>query len=114
MPTFDDLVRVLTIAPGSIFWVLRVTNLFQEALVTQFLGNYLLVVHLFFTKSYPRDWVTDGIIPGQLFEDCIGRYSDIYGRRTSVVSRYCEMVSQEKLFTVITALVLGRVSSRKT
>ena len=90
------------------------TNLFQEALVTQFLGNYPLVVHLLFTKSYPRDRVRDGIIPGQLFEDCIGRYSDDYGRRTSVVSRSCEMLSQEKHFTFITVLALGRASSRKT
>ena len=94
-------------------WVLRVINLFQEALVTQFLGNYLLAVLLFFTKSYTRDRVRDGIIPGQLFEDCIGRYSDDYGRRTLVVSRSCEIVSQEKHFTVITVLVLGRASSRK-
>ena len=89
------------------------TNPFQEALVTQFLGNYLLVVHLFFTKSYPRDRVRDNIIPGQLFKDCIGRYSDDYGRRTSVVSRSCEMVSQEKHSTVITVLALGRASSHK-
>ena len=46
----------------SNFWVLRVTNLFQEALVIQFLGNCHLVVHLFLTKSYPRDWVRDNII----------------------------------------------------
>ena len=96
------------------FWVLRVTNFFQKALITQFLGNYLLAVHLFFTKSYPRDRVRGGIIPGQLFEDFIGRYSDDYGRRTSVVSKSCEMVSQEKHFTVKTVLALGRASSRKT
>ena len=96
-----------------IFWVLRVTNLFQEALVTQFLGNYLLMVHLFFTKSYPRDQVRDGTIPGQLFKDCIGRYSNDYGRRISVVSRSCEMVSQEKHLTVKTVLALGRTSSDK-
>ena len=89
------------------------TNLFQEALVTQFLGNHLLAVHLFFTKSYPRDQARDGIIPGQLFEDCIGRYSDDCGRRTSVASRFCEMVSPEKHFTVITVLAVGRASSRK-
>ena len=63
--------------------VLRVTNLFQEAPVTQFLDNYLLGVHLFFTKSFHRVQVRDSIIAGQLFEDCIGKYSDDYGRRTS-------------------------------
>ena len=56
----------------------------------------------------------DGIIPGQLFKDCIGRYLDDYGRRTSFVSRSCEMVSQEKHFTVETVLALGRASSCKT
>ena len=59
------------------------------------------------------DRVRDGIIPEQLFEDCIGKYSDDYGRRASVVSRSCEMVSQEKDFTVITLLTLGRASIRK-
>ena len=88
-------------------------NSYQEALITQFLGNYLLAVHIFFTKSYPRDRVRDGIIPGQLFGDFIGTYSDDYGRRTSVVSRSCELVSQEKHFTVMTVLALGRASSRK-
>ena len=95
-------------------WLVKVDYLFQEALVTQLLGNYLLTVHLFFTKSYPRDRVRDGIIPGQLFEDCIGRCSDDYGRRTSVMSRSCEMVSQEKHFSVIIVLALGRASSHKT
>ena len=41
----------------SLTWVvrvLRVANLFQEVLVTQFLGNYLLAVHLFFTKKLPQ------------------------------------------------------------
>ena len=90
------------------------TSLFQEALVTQFLGNYLLEVHPFWRKSYPRDRVRDGIIPGQLFKDCIGKYSDDYCRKTSVVSRYCEMVSQEKHFTIKTVLALGRAYSRKT
>ena len=87
--------------------MLRVTNLFQDALVTQFLGNYLLALHLFFTKSYPRDCIKDSIVPGQLLEDCIGRYSDDYDRRPSVVSRSCEMVSQEKHVTVKTVLALG-------
>ena len=38
------------------------TNLFQETLVIQLLGKDLLVVHLFLTKSYPRDWLRDNII----------------------------------------------------
>ena len=85
----------------------------RGSLVIQFLGNYLLAVYIFFTKSYPRDRVRDGIIPGQLLGDCIGTYSDDYGRRTSVVSRSCEMVSQEKHFTVMTVSALRRASSRK-
>ena len=90
----------------SIFMGAKGDYSIQAALVTQFLGNYLLAVHLFFTKSYPWDRVRHGIIPGQLSEDCLfvsfvlfclflfGRYSDVYGRRTSLVSKSCETVPQ--------------------
>ena len=50
------------------FWILRVTTLLL-ALFTQFLDNYLPVVHLFQIKNYSRDWVRDGIISGLLSEE---------------------------------------------
>ena len=61
----------------AMFWVLRVTNLFQEALVTQFLGKCFLAVHLFFIKRYLRDRLRDGIIPGQFVR---WLYWKVFGR----------------------------------
>ena len=53
------------------FWVLRVTTLFKRLWS---LNSWVITFSwytCFFTKSYPRDWVRDGIIPGQLSEDCL-------------------------------------------
>ena len=67
---------------GSAVRVLRVTNLFQEALVTQFLDNYLLTVHVFH-KKLPQGPGKGRYNRWTVVRRFIGKHSDDYGRRTS-------------------------------